>query len=174
MSENMIRGLKCSVDKAYPEPKVERQNIQYGNILLKDYAGEVSEFTAIALYIYQDFVSENRYKDYAKLVESIAIVEMKHLELIGETILLEGIKPMYVDGVYPSGRLWTPMYVNYNTNILDMLCADIDSEKKAIANYNYHLVIIKDKYIRKLIERIILDEELHLKLFKEMLENFTK
>ena len=164
---------KYSVHLPYPEPMIETPNTRYANILLKDYAGAVSEFTAVSLYVYQHFVSEVNIKDYAELIGGIAMVEMKHLELLGETIKLEGIKPMFIDNFCPPGRLWNPMYVNYATCIKEMLIEVIQSEQKAIENYRYHLTLIQDKYIRKLLERIILDEILHVKLFTQEYEKYS-
>ncbi|WP_297427561.1 ferritin-like domain-containing protein [Clostridium sp.] len=164
---------KYAVNLPYPEPKVEMQSTEYANILLKDYAGRVSEFSAISLYVYQQFISEEEYSDYAKLVGGISITEMKHLQLLGATIKLEGIKPIYIDNAYPQGKIWTPMYINYTTNIKAMLKEDIKSEQIAIENYRYHITLIKDKYIIELLERIILDEELHIKLFTEAYEKYS-
>lgn len=173
MPGDISMHTKYSVKLPYPKPMIEIQNMHYANILLKDYAGAVSEFTAVSLYAYQHFVSEGQFKDYAELVGGISVIEMKHLELLGETIKLEGIKPMYIDNACPPGRPWSPMYVNYTTFIREMLMDDIKSEQKAIDNYKYHITLINDTYIRKLLERIILDEEYHLKLFKHEYEKYS-
>lgn len=173
MPGDISKHTKYTANIPYPQPMVEMQNMQYANILLKDYAGAVSEFTAVSLYVYQHFVSERQYKDYAELIGGVAMVEMKHLELLGETIKLEGIKPMYINNVCPPGQLWSPMYVNNTTFIREMLMEDIKSERKAIENYRYHITLIQDKYIRKLLERIILDEELHVKLFTQEYEKHS-
>lgn len=173
MNKETLKHSKYAVNLPYPKPMVESQNIDYANLLLKDYAGAVSEFTAINLYVYQHFVSKGEITDYSELIRGISITEMKHLELLAETINLEGVKPMYFDNAYPHGKLWTPMYVNYTTYIREMLKADIQSEQMAIENYRYHITLIRDKYIIKLLERIILDEELHLKLFIQEYEKYS-
>lgn len=173
MPDHVSEHTKYTVNLPYPEPMVETKNIQYANIILKDYAGAVSEFTAVNLYVYQHFVSEGQYRDYAELIKGISIVEMKHMELLAETIKLEGIKPMYIDNACPPGKFWSPEYVNYAICIREMLMEDIKSEKKAIENYRYHITLIKDKYIRRLLQRIILDEELHLKLFMQEYEKYS-
>lgn len=173
MSKDISKYDKYSANLPYPEIKVEKQNMGYANILLKDYAGEVSELTAINLYVYQHIVSDKRYSDFAELIGGISIVEMKHLELLGETITMLGIKPIYIDNACPPGSIWTPCYINFTTFIREMLIEDIESEKKAIENYKYHISIIDDIYIKKLLERIILDEEVHLKLFNKMLKKYT-
>ena len=172
MPEDISNHTKYSVHLSYPEPMIEKPNIHYANILLEDYAGAVSEFTAVSLYVYQHFVSEGQFKDYAELIGGIAMVEMKHLELLGETIKSEGVKPMFINNARPLGKPWSPMYVNYATCIKKMLMEDIQSEQKAIENYKYHITLIQDKYIQKLLERIILDEELHVKLFTQVNEKY--
>jgi bacterioferritin len=53
-----------------------------------------------------------------------------------------------------------------------MLSEDINSEMMAIENYKYHISIIDDKYIKKLLHRIIADEEFHVKLFREMYNKY--
>lgn len=173
MPGDISKHTKYTVNLPYPKPRIERPNVQHANILLKDYSGDVSEFTAINLYVYQHFVSDGEYEDYAELIGGISIVEMKHLELLGETIKLLGIKPMYIDNACPPGRLWTSRYVNFTTVIREMIIEDIQSEQKAIENYRYHITLIQDRYIRELLERIILDEELHVKLFKQLYEKYT-
>lgn len=174
MSEDLTRHNNFSLNSHYPEPKVDCKNINYANILLQDYAGAVSELTATSLYMYQHISSEGIYKDYSKLVKGIAIVEMKHLHLLGETIKLLGVKPVYTNSVYPCGQLWTGAYVNYTDCILDMILEDIKSEKQAIMNYEKDICLINDRHIRKLLERIIEDEKVHLKLFNEMYKEYSK
>jgi bacterioferritin len=174
MPGDISKHTKYKVDLPYPEAKVEQKNIYYANLLLQDYAGAVSEFTAVSLYIYQHFVSDDKYKSYAKIIGQISIVEMKHLELIAKTIKLLGVKPVFVNSVCPCGRMWTSDYVNYDTCIRGMILEDIKAETKAIENYEKHLCLINDKYIKELIERIILDEKLHLKIFKELYEKYNR
>lgn len=174
MPGDISKHTKYIVKLPYPEPRVEKQSVHYANILLKDYAGAVSEFTAINLYLYQHFMSVKEYEDYAELIGGVSMSEMKHLELLGETIKLLGVKPIYIDNACPPGRLWTPGYVNFTTIIKEMLMEDIQSESKAIENYRYHITLIEDSYIRELLERIILDEKLHLQLFNDIYKKYSK
>lgn len=166
--------MKCYVDLPYPEVKVEKSNIEYAKILLDSYAGKISEDSAAHLYIFQHIVLEDKYKEYSDILKKIGIVEMHHLELLGETIRKLGIEPVFMSYDKSKNKLipWKSNYINYNVNIRDIINIDIDAEKKAIEYYKYTIEIIKDKYIRNLIERIIMDEELHLKIFKELKNNF--
>lgn len=165
--------MKCYVDLPYPEIRVEKENIEYAKILLNSYAGKISEDSAAHLYIFQHIVLEDKYKQYSDILKGIGIVEMHHLELLGETIRKLGIEPVFMS--YDKNKCalvpWRSNYINYNTNFKNIINIDIDAEEKAIEYYKYSIKIIKDKYIRKLIERIIMDEELHLKIFKEIKKN---
>lgn len=172
MPGDISKHTKYMDNKPYPEPKVESENMFYANLLLQDYAGMASEFTAVSLYSFQHIVSEKEYKDYAELIGGISMVEMKHLELLGKTIKLLGRKPAFIYCSCNEWEYWKSSNVDYADNILDMLRADIRSESEAIENYKKHLEMIGDKYIRKLLDRIITDEKLHLKLFENMYNKY--
>lgn len=156
----------CALPEPYPEPRVVRPNRYYAMLLLEDYAGAVSEMTAINQYFYHYLTFEG-YNDIAELEECISIVEMGHLELLGETIRLLGVAPEYRTLTNNRTNYWNASYVYYGDNICDRLAADIAAEKAAIQNYRYHQYLIDDPHIKQLLERIIRDEEHHLQLFSE-------
>ena len=145
----------------YPDIKVEKENIEYAKLLMYPYASMVSEDTATHLYMYQSFILDN---NIGKILENIAIVEMHHLEMLAKTINLLGLKPEYKSNDIP----WTSNYVNYNTNLKDILKINIEAETLAIKNYQNLIKVINDKYIKKMLERIIVDEEIHLKIFNDL------
>lgn len=49
------------------------------------------------------------------------------------------------------------------------LIINIESEEKAIASYLKRIEQINDAYVHKVLERIILDEEHHIKIFRQLL-----
>lgn len=162
--------MKYCADLPYPEPQVEKENIEYAKILLFSYAGNVSEETAVNQYMYQHFVLDG---EVSNALRNIGIVEMHHLELLAETIKLLGMDPKYqiynLDEIIP----WTADFVPYGNNLKEMLDIDIEGETMAIVNYRKSIELIDDKYIRALLERIILDEEVHLKIFHELKQKYT-
>ncbi|MEZ0536808.1 manganese catalase family protein [Caldicellulosiruptoraceae bacterium PP1] len=158
---------KFAYDAPYPEPKVEEPNRHYAELLLDDYAGYGSELTAICLYSYQHFITDIKSKEFAELIIGIAQVEMKHLDLLGVTIYLLGATPKFRGSYTTYGQYWNGYFVNYDRDLKDMIKLDIQSEKDAIRNYKKHIEMIDDKYIKKMLERIILDEEKHIKLLKD-------
>lgn len=151
----------------YPEIKVVSSNPYYAELLMDDYAGFASEFTAITQYLYHHYIIKN--KKIAELLEGIAITEMHHMELLAETIVLLGGEPRIRGAFSTWGHYWNGCYIKYGTSVYDQLQADIEAEKQAIANYRYRIMQIDDPYIQKLLERVIQDEELHLVLFQEAL-----
>jgi bacterioferritin len=157
---------RCALPEPYPEPEVIAPNLYYAQLLLEDYTGAVSELTAINQYIYHYFTF-NHFKDLAELEECISIIEMKHLELLAETIRLLGMAPEFRVLTSNLPVYWSAAYVYYGIEISDKLDADIAAEIQAINNYRFHQQLINDPCIKQLLERIIMDEEHHLKLFRE-------
>jgi bacterioferritin len=155
----------CALAAPYPAPEVAQPNLYFATLLLEDYAGAISELTAINQYMYHHFMFDGQYEDLAELEECIAIIEMHHLELLAQTILLLGVDPMYRTITNNSPKFWDASFVFYGADICDRLAADIAAEKQAIKQYRKHQCLINDMHIKNLLERIILDEKYHLRLF---------
>lgn len=155
----------------YPEIRVEAPNQAYLEMIMDDYAGIVSEFTAINQYLYHYFETK-KYDDLSEMFESIAINEMLHMEILSKLINLLGGRPFFRGGASTRGNDWSPRFVYYGCNICDMLHADLNSEFKAIKNYQEHIRLIDDKYIKKILERIILDERVHVEHYKNAIDNY--
>ena len=168
--------MKVKIDLPYPEVKVEEKNAYYADLLSQDYAGVVSETTAVMQYSYQHFDKSKENKEFAEIIAEIAEVEMKHLELLGETIKMLGEEPIYKTCESERGDcvFWSAKNVNYKTDLKDMLKSDINSEKGAIKNYENHKRLIKDKYIKNMLDRIILDEKRHLEILNNIYDGLFK
>jgi len=151
---------------------VQRPNRFYAELLLEDYAGQVSEMTAINQYFHHHIMFEERYPDLAELEECLSIIEMWHLEMLGETIRLLGVDPQLRTLTTNKQTYWCADYVYYGTALCDRLAADVAAEKAAIANYREHQRLIRDPHIVEMLERIIMDEEHHLKLFTEAMNKY--
>lgn len=156
----------CALPDPYPEPRVTGKNRQYAMLLLEDYAGTISETTAINQYFYH-YLTFLEYPDLAELEECVAIIEMFHMELLGKVIRLLGVSPRLRVLCNNRPVYWNGSYVYYGKKICDRLAADIKAELGAIEQYRRHYQMIDDPYIRELLQRIIKDEEHHLNLFRE-------
>ncbi len=166
--------MEFFVNKPYPKVQVERKNIKYAKLLLEDYSGINGELTEICQYIYQKFDTSDEDNTFSFVLSKIAIVEMKHLELLGKTIKLLGLNPKFINTNKGYYDYWNSSFIDYNTNKTQMLKLDIEKEKLAINNYLKDIQLIKDKYIQELLYRIIEDEELHIKCFYQLLGNGFK
>ena len=157
----------------YPEIRVQCDNTHYAELLLKDYAGSTSELTAITTYIQNHIVGNPKYELAVEAFRGVAIVEMHHLDMLGTAIVELGGFPMY--GSYKHGEecFWNGSIVPPTYNMMQMLEEAIDSEYAAIDQYYAHIDAIHDSYVRNLLERIIKDEECHIKLFKKLLRYYS-
>ncbi|MDD3341207.1 MAG: ferritin family protein [Bacilli bacterium] len=160
----------------YPDPRVEAPNKEYAYMLLQSYTGENSENTASNLYLYQYFIQNEKYQDVANALQRISYVERLHLQLLGETIELLGVHPVYKTKSAATETMipWTADFVNYETEILKQLEIDIVEETAAIRTYEMQREVIQDKYIQELITRIIADEEVHLQIFRMYYNEFSQ
>lgn len=138
-------------------------------IIMPAYADAKSELTAVLQYIYQSIlfgVCGN--KEYATIIEEIAIAEMRHLDLLGEALTRLGVAPVYARRPPEKCHFYSSCAVHYTTSPVEMIAADITAEQEAIAAYESMLACITEPTLGALISRIVLDERLHLKKFKEM------
>ncbi|OPX87383.1 MAG: Manganese containing catalase [Pelotomaculum sp. PtaB.Bin104] len=149
-------------------------NRQYAELLLEDYAGVVSEITAINQYLYHYFTLEGINEEVADLEECISLVEMHHMELLAETIKLLGMDPRYRVIRNNQEIYWNASFVYYGYNVCDNLAADIAAEWAAIAAYRDHQQRIGDPFIKELLERILQDEYHHIRLFNEAMQKYCK
>jgi len=163
----------CALPEPYPEPRVKAKNRYYASLLLEDYAGLISESTAINQYFYH-YLAFQQYPDLAELEECVAIIEMYHMELLGKTIRLLGVSPKLRTLNEKRPVYWNGSYIYYGKNLCDRLAGDIKAEIEAIKQYKYHQQIIDDPYIKELLGRIILDEQHHLKLFRKAAAKYCK
>ena len=159
-------GVKpIMVDLPYPPLRVKGKNCDYAQLLKVDYCGAVSEMSAITQYIN----NENRLFlercSMAKTLLGIAMAEMMHLQKLGEMIyLLGGVVDFAARQRSGKKQLWTPAYLTIPESPRDMLVADIEAEKAAIAQYQMHMRMMDDDCVNTVLSRIIQDEEYHIML----------
>lgn len=154
-----------------PYPDLSKLTVDHKNarIIMPAYADAESEMTAVLQYIFQSIslgVAGN--SRYASTIESIAIAEMKHLDMLGEALLRMGVKPIYTRRPPDNCNFYSTCHVDYATQPVAMLAADIAAETDAIRGYEAMLPRITEPTLAALISRILLDERMHLKAFKDM------
>ena len=162
-------SMKCNLDIPYPKIKVQKKDSGIAKMLMHSYAGDVSEDTAIHQYIFQSFLLQDVNNEISNILEEIGKVEMHHLRILGLLIKELGVYPLYLDPIVDRYEFWNGNYVCYDTDLFHMLKADIESEKKAILEYNSLIHVIDDRYIKEILKRIVLDERLHLEILEKLL-----
>lgn len=179
-----IKELNCHSAMEIPEVKVERKNMEYARLLYSAYAaGEASELVAITQYLYHsETIPIDEISDSIKCV---ALVEMHHLDMIGDLIKQLGGKPFFFNS---NQYFWSSGVIDYVDKITDkwdkdipdsrVTCLkidrDIQGEISAINSYEVLYKNIDDMYVRKVLEKIISDEKTHVKIFQGLLDKYCK
>jgi bacterioferritin len=168
--DEFISSLSCRVKKTYPSGKVNIKNKHVADLLLNAFAdGGNAELTAIAQYINHHLTINN--KNVSNLELCIALVEMKHLEMIGNLIESLGGNPKYFR---TNRQYWTGGNVDYGKTLCQKLSLDIYAETEAIAAYRELLRQIKIPQVRRVLKRILADEIYHRKLFRAAYAKYCK
>lgn len=160
------------LDLPYPPIKVKGQNPKYANLILLNYSSSISELSAVTQYVYHEIALKYKYEEASETIEGIAEVEMHHLQMLGELIVKLGKDPGYWICKHKKLSFWTPEFLSFNTTLKKALIVDICDEKEAITQYRRTIKQIDDPYINDILERIILDEEYHIKLFTELYNKY--
>ncbi len=167
-----MAGIKpAMLELPYPPIQVRCRNKSYAELLKVDYCGSVSELSAITQYINNENRMSCEKCSFARTIIGIAMAEMMHLQKLGELIYLLGGNVDYAV-TRPDGKqkLWTPACLTLSDNIREMLCAGIEAEKAAIAQYRKHIDMMGDDCVCAVLLRIIKDEEYHILLLQALLE----
>lgn len=142
---------------------------QYANMVYNSYAGGIeSELTAITQYIYEHIEYKNM-NDLSMILREIAIEEMMHLNIIGEILVNLGEKPIYKSS---KQKLWTANEVDYKyCDIKEAMKINILGEEAVIRTYRILERYTSNPYLKKVYQRIILDEMTHKKIFEKIKES---
>lgn len=166
-----MKPLIC--DLPYPSVDKLSKDVRSGNIISFAYATLRGEITAVLQYTYHHFYMGTLNDEYASTLMSIAIAEMKHIDILGEAMLKLGVSPKYVQ-CPNTQHFYNTSTVSQSTTPQKMLMDDIQGEMNAIADYQKMLFVLKNEQVEAIIQRIILDEQLHLETLKKMLESVSK
>ena len=164
---------KFAVNLPYPSINVAEKNQKYSNLILLNYSGQISEFTAINQYLYHEISLIHTAPVISNALKGIAIVEMHHLQILGELIVALGGDPGFWIYKKKTPCYWTPRFVEYGKTPKEALTQDIQSEMQAIAQYQKTISLIDDDNIVAILRRIILDEEYHIKILNELLQKYV-
>lgn len=166
MSENQKQILVAN-SAPYPPIMAFQPNKEYAEMILPAIRQDNSEVTAIMTYIYQHWVLSENYSGLSDTISRIAKVEMHHLDMLGKLIRILGGNPKFQKD---KCNFWNAMVVNYTQDIRDVLIDNIRAEEAAAAFYRKQASLIRDRYVCAVLNRIALDEMLHIQIFRSYLE----
>ncbi len=158
----------CQSKLPYPPVKAECKNPMYAQAMLSNIGSANSEMTAVSLYVYNNLVTMGK-DDIAEIFHKISIVEMHHLHIFGTFVCQLGADPRLWAQINRRMVYWTPQYNKYPTELKPLLQNSLSGELKTIEKYKTQARRIKDPNIVENLERIILDEEVHVEIFKTLL-----
>lgn len=152
----------------YPAVQCQRKNSMYARIMLDNMAGNSSEMSAISLYLYNHFITEEE-KQLSELFFNISKVEMHHLNIFGTLATQLGADPRLWTSRNNQAVYWSPSFNKYPKPLKQMVLHAINQERIAVEKYTKQTIIIKDEKIVENLKRIILDEELHVQILEQYL-----
>lgn len=167
MSDDPANECNYQVDLPYPPVRVDRPNTVYACEMLSNMAEVVSEMSDVSRYFYISVVTKEKHSWISTCFHHISIVEMHHLNMFAELACLLGADPRLWSGRVKK-RWWSPSFIRYPRKLRALIDESIKAEEAAISKYSRQAKTIRDMNIVAILDRIILDEEQHLRIFKEM------
>lgn len=167
--EIMIKPIK--VNLPYPSVDQITPNLNVAKVIAKAYSGGHSELNATLQYIYHFFNFQVYDKEIANTLMGIAITEMEHLEILGKTLIQLGVNPIFYDYSH-HGEFYSTKNLSYSQSPEKMLLDDLSGEMLAIQDYKQMANTICDDKVKAILCRIVLDEELHVAVLKDALNNY--
>lgn len=163
--------MKCRAEGPYPEVRARGKNRRYGQAILSNVGGSVSEMGAVAQYIYARFTQAGR-PEVAECLGQIAVVEMHHLSIFSTLASQLGEDPRLWTPFRGGRKYWTPEYLRYPQRLDQVLRYGIEEERTAIRKYTQQTLWIKDENVLANLQRIIEDEKVHIEVLTSLLESY--
>ncbi|MCL2445977.1 MAG: rubrerythrin family protein [Oscillospiraceae bacterium] len=152
----------------YPPVQVQGKNRQYAALMLSNIGSANSELSAVAHYRYVHVDCDG---DLAQLAHELSVVEMQHLDDFARLAKLLGEEPRFWQCCGNRKAYWSPSYVDYTyRSTQDLLQKLIAEEKAAIRKYAAQAARIGDPFVVAVLNRVIADEEVHVRLLEDVLK----
>lgn len=164
-----------AVDLPYPSAEDIEKEQRSARLVAQAYATLNGELNAVMQYVYHYFnfkISGDN--ETANLMMGIAIAEMEHLEKLGELLIRLGADPVFTALPPYKTDFYSTRGVSYSKLPVKMLLDDIAGELEGIDIYEKIVERLSDdengERVGAIIRRIIIDEELHVKVLKDALK----
>lgn len=155
----------------YPPLQVKAPDRRYAAMLRYDMASRGGELTAITEYVYNTWMLHAEYPQIAQTMHHIAIVEMHHLDMLGQLVILLGGDPVYASAQSNQIQPWNGRMPRYGKTLDRIMRQNLEAERATIALYEKQAHIIKDPGICAVLLRIVEDEKIHAAIFETHLRS---
>jgi bacterioferritin len=163
-------------DFPYPAIKVQTKNPNYARIMLSNVGDQNSEASSVALYLYDQIITAGQ-PEISQTFAAVKQTEAKHLELFCDMAYQLGADPRLwaVSGnAAQPMRYWSPAQLSYTPNPRALLQNALALERATIAKYEHQTQEVKDDAILLLLRRILVDESMHVELFRHLLAELER
>ncbi len=168
METNQNGKFSVDLDLPYPPVQPETHRKEYAYAMLSNVGSDNSEMSAVSLYFYNSILlpPARGVRPVLSPDQHCGDAPSGHLRLLRPP---DGAGPPPVER--PGGRshYWTPAYNRYPQQLPALLQNAIQGELAAIGKYRRQAETIQDANIVANLQRIIQDEEHHVRLFRSML-----
>lgn len=158
----------------YPPVKVCGKNPKYAMAMLSNIGACNSEMSAISLYFYNSLIANEKYEEIGKIFHKISMVEMHHMNIYGQLAEMLGADPRLWSVSNRNFTYWSPACNRYPRKIDKMLRNAYNGEKEAVSKYRQQAEWIQDEFVVANLNRIILDECLHIEIMEQLYEKYCK
>ncbi len=155
----------CNLSFPYPEVKVEKRNNKTAKMLNNIIFSSTGELYTISDYTFQSIITAETDPYLSDILDCISITEMKHFKILIKTLFLLGSAPSLI---LSNKRSTNQHQYGANFDINSIIKQNTENERRSVRLYKQFINAIDDKYIKRTIERIILDEEHHIKIFSSL------
>ncbi len=161
------------VDIPYPSLKNITEDKRSAYVISPAYSGLNGELNAILSYEYHSqFFNKLNMPEFKETVQRIAVAEMEHLEILGELLIKLGANPVYTLRAFDKYDFYNTSNVSESNVPEKMILDEIAAEINTVNDYCEMEKVLPEN-VSAVIKRIKLDEELHIKALKELMEKLN-
>lgn len=165
------KEIKYASSKPYPPIRICERNPLYGRMMLDNVGGQNSEMSAVSIYLYNNLLIDED-PELSECFMKIGMVEMHHLKIFGDIARMQGENPRLWTHKGNQMSYWTPAYNNYPIEMKPLLTNLLNGEKGAVQKYEAQCEKIDDCHIKACLERIILDEKIHIQILERLYKKY--
>ena len=158
-------------DLIYPEINVKEKNTTLATNLLEIFTGRNSIINNILLYLYQASFLEEK---YSSILKNIIDVEINHAKIMSRLINELGFKPRFTYKSFNGYKYYNASYINYEINKEKIFQNNFEDKSNLINKMNDLIETIEDNNVKEIINRLVIDYKIHIKIFNDLLTTEKK